>query len=354
MSDKPTYDELLQKVRQLEKEASEGQKLEAQAQDRNAFLTLILESLLHPFYVIDVADHSIRLANAAAQKENLVGHTTCYAFAHRRQTPCDSAEHPCPLEIIKKTKKPVTVEHTHYDSEGKLRNVEVHAYPIFDRDGNVSQIIEYTLDITQRKDAEAALRESESKFRSVAQSAKDAIILADTRGKIKFYNAAAQTMFGYAENEIVGRSLTILMPEEFRSSHNRGVKRAAAGRPDIGGKTIETKAVDKEGREFPIELSFSTWQSDSEFFLTGIVRDISKRKQIEAERDQLIKSLQDSLAKLKTLRGLLPICASCKKIRDDKGYWNRIETYIQEHSEAEFSHGICPECARKLYPSFYD
>jgi PAS domain S-box-containing protein len=219
----------------------------------------------------------------------------------------------------------------------------------------LQKVRQFEKEASRRKNAEAALRESESKFRSVAQSAKDAIILADTRGKIKFYNAAAQTMFGYPEDEIVGRSLTILMPEEFRSRHTSGVKRAAgAGNPAISGKTLETKAVDKEGREFPIELSFSTWQSDSEFFLTGIVRDISKRKQIEAERDQLIKSLQDSLAKLKTLSGLLPICASCKKIRDDKGYWNRIETYIQEHSEAEFSHGICPECARKLYPSFYD
>ena len=222
-------------------------------------------------------------------------------------------------------------------------------------DDLLRQVRQFEKKIFEHKNAEAALRESESKFRSVAQSAKDAIILADKHGTIMFYNAAAQTMFGYTENEIVGRSVTILMPEEFKSSHSEGVKRAAAaGRPAINGKTLETRAIDKKGREFPIELSFSTWQSDSEFFLTGIVRDISKRKQIEAERDQLIQSLQDSLAKLKTLSGLLPICASCKKIRDDKGYWNRIETYIQKHSEAEFSHGICPECARKLYPSYYE
>ena len=60
------------------------------------------------------------------------------------------------------------------------------------------------------------------------------------------------------------------------------------------------------------------------------------------------------LLKIKTLSGLVPICASCKKIRDDKGYWNQIESYIEKHSTAEFSHGICPECARKLYPQLYD
>lgn len=62
--------------------------------------------------------------------------------------------------------------------------------------------------------------------------------------------------------------------------------------------------------------------------------------------------LQRSLAKVKMLSGMLPICSSCKKVRDDQGYWNQIESYIREHSEAEFSHGICPECARKLYPTY--
>ncbi len=82
----------------------------------------------------------------------------------------------------------------------------------------------------------------------------------------------------------------------------------------------------------------------------GISRDITKRKQAEAERDRLIGELRDALSKVKMLSGLLPICASCKKIRDDSGYWNQIESFIHEHSEAEFSHGICPECMRKLYP----
>jgi len=75
-------------------------------------------------------------------------------------------------------------------------------------------------------------------------------------------------------------------------------------------------------------------------------------KKVEEEREKLIRELQDSLVKIKTLRGLLPICASCKKIRDDKGYWNQIEAYIRDHSEAEFSHSICPVCMKKLYPDF--
>jgi PleD family two-component response regulator len=68
------------------------------------------------------------------------------------------------------------------------------------------------------------------------------------------------------------------------------------------------------------------------------------------EKEKLIVELQEALAKVKTLSGLLPICSSCKKIRDDKGYWNQIETYIRERSEADFTHGICPKCAKMLYP----
>jgi AmiR/NasT family two-component response regulator len=64
----------------------------------------------------------------------------------------------------------------------------------------------------------------------------------------------------------------------------------------------------------------------------------------------LNKELEKALSEIKTLRGILPICASCKNVRDDKGYWNQIESYIRDHSEAEFSHSLCPECAKKLYP----
>jgi hypothetical protein len=78
-----------------------------------------------------------------------------------------------------------------------------------------------------------------------------------------------------------------------------------------------------------------------------------ERKRAEAEREKLIVDLQDAVARINRLNGLLPICAHCKNIRDDKGYWTQIESYIREHSEAEFSHGICPDCAKKLYPEFF-
>jgi hypothetical protein len=73
---------------------------------------------------------------------------------------------------------------------------------------------------------------------------------------------------------------------------------------------------------------------------------------VEREKERLIEELQKALSEVKTLRGYLPTCSNCKKVRNDQGYWLQIEAYIQEHSEARFSHGICPECAEKLYPEY--
>jgi|SRR5208283_4081645 len=84
---------------------------------------------------------------------------------------------------------------------------------------------------------------------------------------------------------------------------------------------------------------------------------VLRKREIQSyneEREKLILELKEANAKVKTLSGYLPICASCKKIRDDKGYWEQIETYISEHSDAVFSHAICPECGKKLYPKYYD
>ena len=82
--------------------------------------------------------------------------------------------------------------------------------------------------------------------------------------------------------------------------------------------------------------------------------DITERKDAEAERENLIQQLEKALKEVKTLSGMLPICSSCKKVRDDQGYWNQIEQYISHHSDAHFSHSLCPDCAEQLYPGLMD
>ena len=108
----------------------------------------------------------------------------------------------------------------------------------------------------------------------------------------------------------------------------------------------------KTGEERLIEWNDKTLK-DAEGKTVGLLaigQDITQRKQTEEDRERLIKDLQKALLEVKTLSGFLPICMSCKKIRDDKGYWEQVEVYIRDHSEAEFSHGICPDCLKKLYP----
>lgn len=104
---------------------------------------------------------------------------------------------------------------------------------------------------------------------------------------------------------------------------------------------------------FPAEISVNVLDGE-ERRLCFFVRDISERKRAEAEREKLIRELQQAISEVKTLSGLLPICAACKRVRDDGGYWNQIETYIRSHSGVQFSHGLCPECIVKLYPDYQD
>jgi len=84
----------------------------------------------------------------------------------------------------------------------------------------------------------------------------------------------------------------------------------------------------------------------------GTSRDITMQRALEEERERLISELQESLASIKQLKGLIPICASCKKVRDDQGYWQQVDVYLRDHTEADVSHGLCQECAEKLYPEF--
>jgi PAS domain S-box-containing protein len=132
--------------------------------------------------------------------------------------------------------------------------------------------------VVERQRAAKALQASELRFRSVAHTAKDAIIVADQRGRIVFWNQGAKTIFGYDEEEVLNEPLTILMPERYRDAHRNGMTRLmATGEAHVVGRTVELHGVTKEGREFPLELSLVTWSTEEGQFFSGIIRDISGR-----------------------------------------------------------------------------
>ena len=143
-------------------------------------------------------------------------------------------------------------------------------------------------EIAERKRAEEAVRASEERFRSVTQSANVAIVSADNRGVILSWNKGATAIFGYAEAEVEGQPLTLLMPERYREAHLQGLKRVQAiGESRVIGTTVELHGLRKDGGEFPLELSLATWKTWGETFYSAIIRDITERKQVEARLAEL-------------------------------------------------------------------
>ncbi len=147
-------------------------------------------------------------------------------------------------------------------------------------------------ELFERRRVEESLRLREERFRSVAQTASDAIITINSNGNIVFWNHAAEKIFGYSADEVAGNPLTSMMPERFRKDHEEGLKRlVSTGQSDITGKTVEMVGLGKHGRDFPIELSLASWKTEEGIFITGIVRDVTERKQAEKEIRHLSRQL---------------------------------------------------------------
>lgn len=175
------------------------------------------------------------------------------------------------------------------------------------------------------------LRASEEVFSAVLSSIDDAVVAMDENGEIRFLNPAAQLLSGWNQEEAFGQDFRTLFSIDAEGS----------------GYFLRRR----DGREIPVEYVIAPIRG-APGGRVMVLRDITERQRSEAEREKLIVELRSALAQVKQLSGMLPICASCKKIRDDQGYWHQIESYIRSHSEAEFSHGICPDCMRKLYPEY--
>jgi PAS domain S-box-containing protein len=137
------------------------------------------------------------------------------------------------------------------------------------------------------------LGESEQRFRSVAQSAVDAIISTDANDTVIFWNQGAARMFGHSHEEVLGKSITIIIPEPYKEAHRKGMANyIRTGRPALIGRTKELEGLRKNGERFPLELSLSTWTTRAGIFFTGIIRDISVRKAIEKDLEQRTEELE--------------------------------------------------------------
>ena len=202
-----------------------------------------------------------------------------------------------------------------------------------------------------RQEAEESLSRSETQLRAILEYSLDPIGVS-RKGVHVFVNPAYLRMFGYQHaGELIGQSvLGIIAPDE-RPAIERRIERRARG--ESADSVYETRGVRSDGSQIDMEVHVSTYSLNGERFSLVILRDVTERKQAFREKENLITELRAALSKVKTLSGLLPTCAGCRKIRDDAGQWQDMENYISEHSNAGFSHGLCPSCAERLYPEVF-
>jgi PAS domain S-box-containing protein len=183
-------------------------------------------------------------------------------------------------------------------------------------------------------------------YRLLFENSEDGMMLTALDGSVLDANPAACRIFGRTRDEILAAGRTGLIDVSDPRLQSLIEDRLRTGRA-----RGELTARHKDGRTFPIEISSVLFQNEQGQTRTCmIIRDITVRKTADAERECLIKELREALGRVKTLSGLLPMCAACRRIRDSLGCWHNLEIYIRNHTEADFSHGICPECRRTLYP----
>jgi PAS domain S-box-containing protein len=203
----------------------------------------------------------------------------------------------------------------------------------------------YAGDVTARKQAEEKVQQLS---RAVEQNPA-LIVITNPAGDIEYANPKFIEITGYTLAEVLGKNPRVLKSGDKGPEAYRQLWLTITSGKEWRGEFHNKK---KNGELYWESASISPIRdlAGRVTHYVAVKEDITARKQAEAERDQLVQDLQNALANVKSLSGLLPICAGCKKIRDDKGYWSQVESYIQKHSEATFTHGMCPDCVKKWYP----
>jgi PAS domain S-box-containing protein len=178
--------------------------------------------------------------------------------------------------------------------------------------------------------------QARNEISDLIESIPDGFQAFDADFRFTFMNRASETLLGRSAQELLGKTIWEQFPE-LDGEVARLLRRVMRTRVPGSGETYYA----------PTGRWFSSHVNPFRDGVSVLFHDVSERRQAEAERERLIGELQAALAHVRTLSGLIPICAWCKKIRNDQGYWEQLELYLTQHSEADFTHGMCPDCARK-------
>ncbi len=200
--------------------------------------------------------------------------------------------------------------------------------------------------------SEEKLREERDRAQGYLDVAGVMLLVIGPDQKVHLINKKGCEILGYGEKEIVGKNwFDHFFPERVRENVKTIFSKIISG--EMGSfEYVENVILTRRGEERMIAWHNTVLRDEAGNVVAALSsgEDITERRRAEEEREKVVCELKEALENVKLLSGFIPICASCKKIRDDKGYWEQVEVYIRDHSEAEFSHGICPDCMKKLYP----
>jgi PAS domain S-box-containing protein len=235
----------------------------------------------------------------------------------------------------------------HRRKDGTLIDVEIVAHDT--AFGEWDAILAVLIDVTERRRSEAALRRSQESFERLFEGAPMGMAMVDANRRFAQVNRALCHLLGYSKEELLALPFDAFIAPRDLHAHLQAAHEFFEN--ERSSFKLEARYLPKEGTPLWGSLSVERIEDSTGqmLFVLAMLEDISERRRAAEEREHIILELKDALAKVKTLRGLVPICASCKKVRDDKGYWSQVEVYVRDRTEAEFSHGICPDCMKKLY-----
>lgn len=307
-------------------DVTEAKSAERKIAEQHRFLQDVIDSLGHPFFVVNSHDYTVKVANTACGLRSLNVGTTCYEMRHDNSERCYLKGRQCPVQEVAATGKPLTIERLDLSAEGTPVHSQVNAYPLFDDNQNVSDVIVYSTDITDRKTAEEALVRSEEKFRTVIDQAGDGHFLYDLDGRFVDVNREGCEALGYSKEELLKMSVSDIDPEFPIDKFHEFV----ANLRQNESLTMEVFPRRKDGSTYHAEIRVVLMKVDGKDHILSLARDITERKLAE---QMVVDSLADKEVLLKEIhhrvKNNLQVISSLLSIQNDYTDDQKIMSVLQ-------------------------